>query len=145
MGQIDQIIDLLDASAKRYPIKALCDEIGKGESTLRNELTQQEGFKLGLSTAILIMRKTGDLKALDAIEEDLGRVAFFLPTPEDGKISDAMALVATMAKEFGESMQAQAASLADGKITKKEAIKCLMENKDMIKACLRWQAYLERI
>ena len=55
---MDQIIDYLDVAAKRYPIKKLAFELDKGESTLRNELTQQPGYKLGLITALNIMKKT---------------------------------------------------------------------------------------
>ena len=53
------------------PMRALCDELDKAESTLRNELTQQPGYKLGLKTAYLIMKKTRDLAALDRQAADL--------------------------------------------------------------------------
>jgi hypothetical protein len=140
---MDQIIDLLDAAAKRYPIKALCDEIGKGESTLRNELTQQEGYKLGLITTILIMRKTGDLEALDRIEAMFNRAAFLLPAPDQEDVLPVMRIAADMAAEFGESLKALGDGMKDGRLTGKEAERCLKENMDLIKACVRLKAYLE--
>ena len=107
---MEEIIDLLDIAAKSYPIKALCSEIDKKESTLRNELTEQPGYKLGLKTAILIMKKTGDLKALDRIERIFNRVAFLLPEPDPEKILPLMKMVAKATKEFGELVEAVMAS-----------------------------------
>ena len=101
---MDQIIDLLDAASKQYPIKALAPEVGKAESTLRNELTQQEGYKLGLITTLLIMQKTGDLAALDRIEALFNRVAFVLPRSEPGNLAPLVKQVAGLSKEFGEHM-----------------------------------------
>ena len=73
---MQHVIDLLDIAAKNYPVKALAPEIGKAESTLRNELTQQDGYKLGLLTAYQILKITKDYRALDRLERLLGRVAF---------------------------------------------------------------------
>jgi len=141
---MDRIIDLLDVAAKNYPIKALAPEIGKGESTLRNELTQQPGYKLGLMTSILIMQKTGDLRALDQIESLFDRVAFNIPQPISHNMRPAMELVAKLTKEFGENMTEMAAAMEDGVISAKEAQKCLKENRDLVEACLRLEAYLEQ-
>jgi len=141
---MDEIIDLLDIAAKDFPIKALADEIDKAESTLRNELTRQPGYKLGLHTAVLIMKKTKDLRALDKIESFFNRVAFVLPPPQEGAMEPIMKMVASMAREFGENMEALAKTLEDGKITKHEATRCLQENKDVITACVKLQAYLEQ-
>ena len=66
---MDEIIDLLDSAAKSYPMKALADDIGKAESTLRNELTEQPGYKTGLRTAIKIWDKTGDSEANKCVKE----------------------------------------------------------------------------
>ena len=141
---MDRTIDLLDSAAKKHPLKALCDDIGKAESTLRNELTQQPGYKLGLKTSILILRKTGDLSALDRIEAIFGRVAFRLPKPEHHKISPVMTLVGKLTKEFGEHMEELANALSDGDVSENEAKNCLKELKDVIEACVELQAYLEQ-
>jgi hypothetical protein len=141
-----EILDLLDVAAKNYPIKALADEIDKAESTLRNELTAQPGYKLGLGTAYLIWSKTGDLHSLDKIEEAVGRVAFVLPKTVEGSSSvPVMKLVSGLSKQFSESIDALADALADGKINKVAAARCLQENKDLIEICIKIQAYLERL
>ena len=71
---MDELYDLIDSAAKRYPIKALAPEIDKAESTLRGELNRQPEHKLGLSTALLIIEKTwdsGGREALDKIEAEV--------------------------------------------------------------------------
>ena len=141
---MDRVFDLLDIAAKSYPIKALAQEIDKAESTLRNELNQQEGYKLGLKTAVLIMKKTGDLKALDGIEAMFNRVAFNLPKP-DGNVSDLMSMVADLTREFSEYMGAVAKALRNGPVTKTEARACLKELGELMSALIKLQAYLERI
>lgn len=142
---MDCVIDLLDIAAKNYPIKALADEIGKAESTLRNELTQQPGYKLGLKTATLILKKTGDLRALDRIESMLGRVAFIMPRAKPGDLAPVMVMAGRMAKEFGEHMQVLARSMEDGRINKKEAEECLKELEEVIEAGVKLKAYLRKI
>jgi len=141
---MDHLLDLLDIAAKDYPIKALAPELDKGESTLRNELTQQPGYKLGLTTAILIMQKTHDLRALDEIEAKFGRVAFRIPRPESHNMQPIMKLVAKLSKEFAENMAEMSNALLDGLITEREARKCLQENEDLIKACIELKAYLQQ-
>ncbi len=140
---MQDIIDALDAAAKAYPIKALADEIGKGESTLRNELNRQQGYKLGLHTALNILDRTGDLTALDKIEARYGRVAFRIPACTDS-CSPLMRLVARLTKEFGEHTEAVAYALEDGSISQAEAEKILAELRDVMSACLELQGYLEK-
>ena len=143
---ISTIYDLLDAAAKRYPIKALCDKVDKSESTLRGELNRQPGHKLGLSTAINIAQITGDLSAFDAVEEMFERVAFFIPKPEPGDtIKNVMSLISSLAREFAQDMEALARALDDGVINPAEARRCLKENKDLIKECLKIEAHLEAL
>jgi hypothetical protein len=141
---VDLAIDLLDAAAKRFPIKALCDRIGKAESTLRNELTQQDGYKLGFKTAILILRETRDLRALDRIEEIFGRIAFAIPTCDKTDMIPILRLVGKAMQEVGEHTQAMANALADGRITRAEAETCLRELNDVLASCIELKAHLER-
>ena len=143
MQEIEQVIDSLDIAAKSYPLKALAPEIGKGESTLRNELSGQPGYKLGLLTALLIMKKTGDLAALDRIERMFGRVAFVLPRPERLNPAPLMRLVANVTKEFGGQLEAFSRALDDGVMTASEARECLKELLELVEACIQLQAYLE--
>ena len=142
---MDGIIDLLDIAAKEYPIKALASEMGKGESTLRNELTQQPGYKVGIMDAIQIMKKTGNLRALDRIEEMFSRTAFMIPNPEYNNAVTIMKLVANLSKEFSKTIHLMANALENSAISKTEARQCLKENKELIKACIQLQAYLQKI
>ena len=139
---MDEIIDLLDSAAKSYPMKALADEIGKAESTLRNELTEQPGYKTGLRTAIKIWDKTRDLRALDMIESRCGRVAFVIPTLECGS-ADVLRLEASAVKEFGEQMEIISKSIADGRVSRSEAKKCVKEVIQAITALARIKMCLE--
>jgi len=141
---LDRVFDLLDASAKAYPIKALADEIGKGESTLRNELTEQPGYKLGLRTAVMILRRTGDLRPLDGIEEMFGRISFPIPRSDKSDMIPILRLAGKMMQEFGEHTQALANALVDGKITRAEAENCLKELNDVLVSCIELKAHLER-
>lgn len=139
---MDRIIDLLDAAAKFHPIKALAEEIGKAESTLRNELTGQPGYKLGLRTSLLILKKTGDLRALDEIEAMVGRVAFAVPRAS-GSMAPVMELAAAAMRELGEDMKEIGQAMADGVITPKEAGRCIAEIDETIAALARLRGHLE--
>ncbi|MDX9788863.1 MAG: hypothetical protein RBT11_18955 [Desulfobacterales bacterium] len=139
----DEVIDVLDAAAKRYPIKRLAGDLNKAESSLRNELTQQNGYKLGLWDAVLIMQKTGDLTALNMLEEYFHRIAFPIPSPNDHSPHPLMRLMADMSKEFGETIGALSDAWRDGVISKAEIKRCLKENQDLIKKCIEVEANLK--
>ena len=146
----DQIIDMLDVAAKSYPIKHLAPKIKNhvsanvAESTLRNELNQQPGYKLGLITALQIIHYTQKIEALDAIEALFGRVAFPLPKRHAGKFASLMRMVATTSREFGEALVILANSLDDGILTDKEREECLAELNDLIPAVMELKAYLNQ-
>jgi hypothetical protein len=144
----DEILDQLDMAAKRYPIKHLAPKI-KGhvtpvvaESTLRNELNQQPGYKLGLHTAIQIMHHTGDLSALDTIESYFGRVAFVLPK-HNGDPRPVMVLAATLAREFADTIRRLGEALEDGNIDAKEKAHIAQAAHALIVSCVELESYLK--
>jgi hypothetical protein len=147
----DEIYDLLDIAAKSFPLKALAGEIytgqgtSKAESTLRGELNQQPGHKLGLVTALQIMKKTKDLRALDKIEEMFDRIAAAIPIgrPQGSPLRPIMELNADLIKEFGEELKALGNALKDGSIDDKETAVCLKELQHLIAACVRLETYLK--
>lgn len=143
----DAILDKLDVAVKSYGAKELAFEINKGYSTLRNELNPnlQDQYKLGLQAAILIMKKTGDLAALDHIEGLFGRVAFLLPEADPGNIHPLMTVVSRMTKEFGETLASFSQAMEDGKITKKEAKAVAQEVSDLVHECMLLKSSLEKI
>jgi regulatory protein CII len=140
---MDELHDTLDAAAKGHPIKALAPEIGKAESSLRNELTQQPGYKLGLVTAIQIMKTTKNLKALDRIETMFNRVAFEIPRADSANPVPLMRLMAELSKEFAESISACSDAWKDGIVTKAELTRCQKENRDLIEKAIQLEANLE--
>ena len=142
---MQQIYDLLDSAAKRHPIKALAAEIGKGESTLRNELTEQPGYKLGLQTALLIMSRTKNLEALDEIERRFGRVAYTLPKPQKGQLKSLMAMSADLTLRFGQNIQHLASLFAEGVVQRDDARQARDENERLLRVCLELQAYLKHL
>jgi len=149
---MDEIYDLLDSAAKRYPMKALADDINKAESTLRNELNRQDGYKLGLQTAILIMRRTGDLAALDRIEALFNRTALDLPEPADIPTSPRPLVnqAAGLMKETSEALAAVSDALHPSSpggenMTAREASKCASELDDVIDVCTKLKAYCDLI
>lgn len=143
--QLQGIVDALDVAAKDFPIKALAGEIFKGESTLRGELNGQPGHKLGLTTALLILCRTGDLEALDRIEETFGRVAFRIPETRHDMLGEIWELAGRLAKEFGEHVQALGGAVMDGQVDPQEAKACLRELKDVLSAAVELQAHLRHL
>jgi hypothetical protein len=142
------IIDYLDVAAKSYKMNKIARLVkghlsqDRAESTLRNELNQQEKYKLGLITAIQIMQITKDLTALDVIESLFDRVAFKLPKHIDGNPSTIMKLASKLSKEFGEAIEEMGEAMEDGKLTRSERTKCLNEVRDLIKVGVELEAFL---
>jgi len=155
---IQSVIDRLDVAAKNHPLKALeikhttpdGDIAVKAESTLRAELNGQRGYKVGLSTALQIIEQTGDLSALDIVEESLGRVAFPIPKADacHGRTTvGMMQLVGSMSKEFGEAVGAMSKAMSpdsDGgeKFTTRERVRCIKEIRDLVKVLVETEAHL---
>jgi len=142
---MQDVIDLLDVAAKNYPMKALAPDIGKAESTLRNELTQQDGYKLGLITSYQILKLTKDFRPLDRLEKLLGRVAFVLPRATATDMPTLMQLTGDLTREFGEHMTALGTGLADGKLDKDEIKLCVKELSEVVDVSIRLKAYLEQL
>ena len=149
--RMDDVLDLLDSAAKRYPIKALAYELkselsqAKAESTLRNELNQQPGYKLGLVTAVQIMAKTGDLTPLDAVEALFNRTAFPLPDTVPGDLVPVLSHMGRVSKEFSEVLQEVSRAMEDHELSKAEIERCLSEIADLIECSVRFKALLENL
>ena len=147
-ARMDEINDRLDMAAKGYPIKALAPKLkteitaAKAESTLRGELNQTAGYKLGLVTAIQIMAETGDLSALDRIEDLFGRTAFEIPRVAPGDPAPFMKLLSRLSKEFSETVQEVSSGLANDDLDADETKRCLKEVDDLIKAGIKFKATL---
>lgn len=145
---LDNVIDRLDAAAKSYPIKALAPMIrgdltaSKAENTLRQELTQQPGYKLGLVTAIQILHYTGDLAALDAIEALFNRTAWAVPDVTAADPLPVMCHVGKVAHEFSDVVDSCAKCMEDGCVENDEIDRSLGEVEELIVECIRFRAVL---
>jgi hypothetical protein len=126
--------DFIDVSAKRYPLKSLAPLVNKAESSLRNELMQQSGYKLGITTAIEIMERTGDMSALDWIERRFDRVAVRIPTSSPTRENDLVSYAGKVARETGDVLIVLGASLADGHMTAEERTKIRDETYEALRA-----------
>lgn len=126
--------DFLDVAAKRYPLKALAPLVDKAESSLRNELMQQNGYKLGIVTAVQIMKLTGDFSALDWIERRFDRLAVRIPTSAPTREEDLVTYAGRIARETGDVLVNLGAALADGQMTAVEREKIKTETYEALRA-----------
>lgn len=140
---MDEIFDLLDAAAKQHPMKKLASTLGKAESTLRNELSRQDGYKLGLVCAIQIMKTTKDLSALDRIEELFGRVVHTLPPPQTSNPGRLMRMHGEHSVSYGQTVQKYGQAIEDGVFTKKEIETWLEDLRETNKRGMELQSNLE--
>ena len=129
------VMTCLGIAARDYPLKALADKLEKGESTIYAELNGQQGHKLGLETAVMIMHHTNDLKALDGIEAMFNRVAYKLPDPKEGKHSQVIRNLGHVLKESGELSEKVAEALEDGVLDEAEIHTLKRETQDIMDAC----------
>ena len=142
---MQDVFDLLDIAAKNYPLKALAPEIGKADPTLRSELNQKDGFKLGLLTSFQILKITIVYRAFHRLAHMLGLVAFTLPEATPTDMPTLMQMTGDMTKEFGEHMQCLGRAMADGRLDKKEVKVCLKELTDVLDVTVKIKAYLEQL
>ncbi len=154
---VDEIMDAVRAAIFEYPMKAMASDIGKQYPTLSNELGHRDDFKLGFITFLKILEATqrlGDpnnpsrlagLRMLDKIEESVNRVAYQIPDASNEDVVPVMEMMANMSREFGESIRELATAIKDGKLSSTEAKRCAKENRELIKACVTLQGYLDRL
>lgn len=67
-----------------------------------------------------IVRETESFAVLDALEAQVGRVAFALPVATDASQIDIVVYTAQVVREFGETLTHVSGALADGTITDRE-------------------------
>ena len=145
-GRMQNVIDMLDAAAKKYPIKALAPMLksdvtrARAESTLRAELNQTEGYKLGLITSIMIMAKTGDVSALDEVESIFNRTAFDMPNVTPGDPAPLIDLISKLSKNFSQTIQKVAQSLSNNMLKHEETQSCIKELDDLMKVSIEFKA-----
>lgn len=124
----------------RKPLKAIAEEIGAGANHLTrmvlpdpDESETGSGCNFPLKYFIPLLRVTGDLSALDLIEDTLGRVAIPVPKANES-LKDICRLTMKSVKEFGELMANLDSAMADGKLTEDEIAALQGEGYDAVQA-----------
>ncbi|MCF8025832.1 MAG: hypothetical protein K9K82_10145 [Desulfobacteraceae bacterium] len=152
----EDILNQVKIAAMAYGLKGMADDLGKPYSTLSNELDHREYAKLGFLTALQIIEnsqtsiapiqsKTAGIMVLDLIEEGFDRVAFQIPDPpRNGKAPQTMRIIAKLSKDFSETTSSLADAVEDEVFTQDEVEQCLKKNRQLIKACLQIDHFLQQ-
>lgn len=142
LSKLQELYDALEIAAKVYGLKAMTAHTDKAYSSLANELSRQPGYKLGLSTAAIIIAKSGDMKSLAAFNDLFGCIPVPMPERPWGSVKDLLSGAAEIAFEFSGVAEALAAAISDGVITADEKKQCRKEIRELIEACLRVDQWL---
>lgn len=148
LSALQDVYDGLELAAKTYGLKRLASDVDKSYSALANELSRQQGYKLGLSTVALILDRTLDMRPLEQLCEIFEHRAVQIPklarpiTPFCGAV-DLLKSLSTMSLEFAHTSEVFARALADGKMTDGERILCRKEVDELMEACMWVKLWLE--
>ncbi len=138
-----------------FPMESMADKLAKPYSTLSNELAERDYAKLGFRTVLSMVgfalepeapeqSRVAAFKVLDMVDARFGRVGYTIPET-DGSASDVLRLIAELSTEYAENVNQLAQAMEDGKWTPEEAAACRKENRDLLTACLRLEAFLGRL
>ena len=133
----------------REGVPSIAEELGYHVHSLYSMLSPKDienrGHKLGLMDFVRILRKTGDFRALDKLNQEFGRVSFELPEPDKSMTDrDWLRHAARMAKEPGEALAALSTAIADGVIDEGERKRLRKEAFDVIRAAMMLYTALEK-
>lgn len=142
LSKLQEVFDALEIAAKVYGLKAMMAHTDKAYSSLANELSRQPGYKLGLSTAAIIIAKSGDMKSLKAFNDLFGCVPVPVPERPWGSVKDLLTGASEIALEFSGVAEALASAMTDKVITAEEKKQCKKEIRELIEACLRVDQWL---
>jgi len=140
MNVLDATRDMVDD----YPggAASLAPRIGKNATTLCHELNETGTAKLGLKTWLLALRRTGDLRPVQALCTEFG--GLFMPVPLlDDANADTMGHVAELLREFSDVTSQLAQRLADGQVDDNDLRVFQREWLQMVAAGGRLMTHLE--
>ena len=149
------VMDQIKIMAMAYPLKGMANALDKSYSTLSNELDERDWAKLGFRTVLSMISlslepgapeqsRIAALKVLDKMESGFGRVAYTIPNVSDGMV-DVLKLISSMSTEYAVNIKRLAWAMEDGSWTPDESEKCRGQNRELLKACLRIEAYLGQL
>lgn len=111
-----------DAQGRRLTVEQIAERLGKRSSYLRNALcATDENHPLDSSLVVPLTHATGNLALVRYFAEACGCVLIELPKVT-AEHADVMAHAGSAAREFGDVMAEAGKSLADGRVTRDEAV-----------------------
>lgn len=124
----------------RGTTKVLADALPASEAAVYRVADINDADPLKAWWIPTICRETGSFAILDAIEREVGRVAFVLPQSSSLDHADVIQHTATVVREFGEALSRVSQSVADGSITLAECHQIEREIGDVHAALASLQA-----
>lgn len=132
----------VDPRGERIPIKHVADLMGVRRSRIYEITSEERPAKA--SELSLIVRATNIYLPADAVEYQIGRAAFVLPTP--GSTGDAPSVkLARLCTEVGDVMRVHGESAADGKYSRDEVDQQRAQIRELIAAAAAYQRELEEV
>lgn len=130
------VMDAARNVAEDYPggASALAPRIDKNPTTLNHELHETGAAKLGLTTAVKMTRRTGDLRILNAFAAEAGCLVLALPEALQVEGSETMHDLGLLAKEFSDVVQEVMAACADGEVTANELVRVRRQWAELVAA-----------
>jgi hypothetical protein len=129
---------------ERGHLKNIASEIGVSYEMARRVADQFDTHPLRAHWIPTIVRETHSYAILDALEAQVGRVAFAIPVAHTSDHVDVVLYTQTCVKEFGDILTRVGTSLSDGTLTTAECDECDQEIDDLIAAAAAFKALLRQ-
>lgn len=142
LEKMEDLYEALEIAAKVHGLKAVAAAADKAYSTLANELSRQPTYKLGLSTAMVIISVTRKMAPLKALNRLFGCVPVPVPERPWGSVRDILSGSAEIAMGFAGVAETLAMAMADGMVTGDERTLCRAKIAELLEAVLRVDAWL---
>lgn len=130
--------------AERGRVKAIAADVPASEAAVYRVADINDADPLKAWWIPAICRVTGSFAVLDAIEREVGRVAFVLPQASSSAHADVIQHTAVVVQEFGEALARVSGAMADGTITPMERDHIEREIADVHASLAALQALIAR-
>lgn len=124
----------------RGTVKVIADGLGKPERAVYPFFDRYDPKPLKAAWIPAIVRATGDFRILDAIEAQLGRVAFSFHLPDALDHSALHTQLTLAVKEFGDVLQVAGTALADGRLDARERDRLVDEIDEQLRVMCQFRA-----
>jgi hypothetical protein len=119
---VQNVMDAARNMADDYPggARALAARFDKNPVTFSHELNETGQAKLGLVDAIKACKRAKDRRVVNEFAKEMGCGVHMLPEMLEVDGDDAVHLVANMAKEFNDTVQAYVGAVSDNRMSGNE-------------------------